>query len=188
MMRKVKINPAPLLLPLPAVLVGCRHGKDISFAAIAWAGIVNSEPPMLGVGIRRSRFTHELISKAGAFSVNVPTADLAVETDFCGITSGRDVDKAAVCGFTLFYGETEGAPLIEECPLNLGCTVERVIKLPSHDYFIGRITEVHMNEELVGGDAHDFEKLRPLAYMRTHYAAAEGNLGRTFSIGRQLKK
>lgn len=187
-MQKIRTSPAPLLFPQPAVLVGCKAGDDISFAAIAWAGIVNSTPPMLGVGIRRSRFTHALISKVNVFSVNVPSEKLAVQTDFCGIVSGRDIDKTAVCGFSLFYGEAENAPFIEECPLNLGCTVEKVISLPTHDYFIGKITEVYADEDLNTSAGLDFEKLKPLVYMGRHYATVAGNLGKTFSIGKQLKQ
>ena len=176
-MKKKKLGPDAKLYPMPAVLAGGRgDGGKVSFATLAWAGIVNSTPPMVGVAIRKSRYTHKLISETKSFSVNVPSAKQAVETDFCGIRSGRDHDKAAVCGFTVFYGENADAPLIEECPVNLECTVEQVVELPSHDLFIGRITETHVND----GD------IDPLVFMGTHYAKVTGNLGKAFSCGTKL--
>jgi flavin reductase (DIM6/NTAB) family NADH-FMN oxidoreductase RutF len=187
-MNKIKIGSDALIFPMPAVLVGCRAQAGLSFAAIAWSGVVNSSPPMLGVGIRKSRFTHQLISESGVFSVNVPSADQAVETDFCGIVSGRNVDKAGVCKFSIFYGTLKNAPLILECPLNIECSVEKVIELPSHDYFIGKIVEMHLNEDLKIDRGRDFIRIDPLVFMGTHYARVTGNLGRAFSIGRQLKE
>jgi flavin reductase (DIM6/NTAB) family NADH-FMN oxidoreductase RutF len=186
-MKKIKIGPDALLFPMPAVLVGGRAKERLSFAAIAWSGVVNSTPPMLGVGIRKSRFTHQLISESGVFSVNVPSAEQAVETDFCGIVSGRNIDKVKVCGFSVFYGTLQNAPLIRECPVNIECSVERVIELPSHDYFIGKIVEVHINQDLSGEEGPAYAKIDPLVFMKTHYARVTGNLGRAFSIGRQLK-
>jgi len=186
-MNKIKLGPDTLIFPMPAVLVGGKAESKLSFAAIAWSGIVNSSPPMIGVGIRKSRFTHQLISETGVFSVNVPSADQAVETDFCGIVSGRNVDKAAVCNFTIFYGTLENAPLIQECPLNIECSVEKVIELPSHDYFIGKIIEIHMNEDLKLERGQEFARIDPLVFMGTHYARVTGNLGKAFSIGNRLK-
>jgi flavin reductase (DIM6/NTAB) family NADH-FMN oxidoreductase RutF len=187
-MKKIKIGPDAMIFPMPAVLVGCRAEEGLSFAAIAWSGVVNSSPPMLGVGIRKSRFTHQLISQSGVFSVNVPSAEQAEETDFCGIVSGRKVDKVKACGFTVFYGTLQNAPLIRECPVNIECSVERVVELPSHDYFIGKIVEIHMNQDLSGGDGHAYSRIDPLVFMKTHYARVTGNLGRAFSIGRQLQE
>lgn len=187
-MRKIKLGPDTILFPMPAALVGGK-GKDgrVSFATIAWAGIVNSNPPMIQVSIRKSRFTHELISETGEFSVNIPSANQARETDFCGIVSGRNTDKVRKCGFTLFYGVLRNAPLITECPVNIECKTEQVVELPSHDCFIGKVVEVHMNEELKIDGQVENAKINPLVFMGTHYARATGNLGRAFSIGREIK-
>jgi flavin reductase (DIM6/NTAB) family NADH-FMN oxidoreductase RutF len=187
-MKKIKMGADTMMYPMPAALVGAR-GRDgrITFSAIAWAGIVNSTPPMVGAGIRKSRFTHELISETGVFSVNVPSAKQAVETDFCGIRSGRDVDKVKACKFTVFYGSLENAPLIEECPVNMECTVEKVVELPSHDYFIGKIVESHMDENLKVRRGDKFFKLDPLVFMGTHYCRTTDNLGKAFSVGRRIK-
>jgi len=187
-MKKARLGPSAMLFPMPAVLVGGR-GKngDISFATIAWAGIVNSTPPMVGVGIRKSRLTHALISESGVFSVNVPSSRQALEADYCGLVSGRSEDKVKACGFTIFYGSLKDAPLIEECPFNLECRVERVIELPSHDFFIGEIVESHMDENLMADPKDGFVKIDPLVFLGTHYAGIAGNMGRAFAVGRKLK-
>ncbi|MBN1695900.1 MAG: flavin reductase family protein [Spirochaetales bacterium] len=188
-MNKIKLGPLARLFPMPAVLVGGKNaGGGISFAAIAWAGIVNSEPPMLGVGIRKSRYTHSLITETGEFSVNVPSAQQAVETDFCGIVSGKEYDKAGVCGFTLFYGNLRYAPLISECPMNIECTVHKTIELPSHDLFIGRISEIHLDENLKGEGPGNTIDIEPLVFMGSRYATTHGDYGKPFSIGTKLKK
>jgi flavin reductase (DIM6/NTAB) family NADH-FMN oxidoreductase RutF len=176
------------LYPAPAVVVGSKMDDKINFATFAWAGIVNSTPPMVGVGIRKSRFTHSLISQSSVFSVNVPSSKQAVEADFCGIASGKDVDKVQACKFTVFYGTLANAPLIEECPLNLECTVEKIIELGSHDYFIGRIVEVHLDENLAVDRSREPVRIDPLVFMGSHYARVTDNLGKCFSIGRALKK
>jgi flavin reductase (DIM6/NTAB) family NADH-FMN oxidoreductase RutF len=187
-MKKIKLGPDTLLYPMPAVLVGGKVKDRINFATIAWAGIVNSTPPMVGVAIRKSRFTHALISQSSVFSVNVPSSKQAAETDFCGITSGKDVDKVRMCKFTIFYGTLENAPLIEECPMNLECSVEKIIELPSHDYFIGKIVEVHMDENLKIDRSKEMTKFDPLVFMGSHYARVTDNLGKAFSMGKQLKQ
>jgi len=185
-MEKKKTGPGARIYPMPVVLIGSK-GKDskANFAAIAWAGVVNSEPPMIGVGIRKSRYTHQLITESSVFSVNIPSHEQAVETDYCGIVSGRKVDKTAVCHFTIFYGELKGAPLIEECPVNIECKVEKVIPLPSHDLFIGRVIEIHMDKDKTGGKENI--KVEPLVFMGTHYATTSGFFGKPFFIGKKLK-
>lgn len=185
---KTRIGPKAMLFPMPAVLVGAR-GIDggVSFAAVAWAGVVNSTPPMLQVSIRKSRHTHELIGESGVFSVNVPSAGQARETDYCGIVSGRDVDKVERCGFTLFKGTLENAPLITECPVNIECEVVQVVELPSHDCIVGKVIETHLDESLVSEGKQDTAGIDPLVFMGPHYARVSGNLGRAFSIGNELR-
>ncbi len=188
-MTKIKLGPEAMLLPMPAVLVGGKGEKGISFATIAWAGVVNSTPPMIQVSIRKSRFTHELITASGQFSVNIPSADQAQETDYCGMVSGRDVDKAAACGFTVFYGTLENAPLIEQCPMNIECRVAETVILPSHDVFIGEVKEVHLDESLKIDRSKETVKIDPLVFMGTHYTKISGEiLGRAFSVGKTLAK
>jgi flavin reductase (DIM6/NTAB) family NADH-FMN oxidoreductase RutF len=186
-MEKNKMGPGALLFPMPAVLVGGR-AKDgrVNFTTIAWAGVVNSMPPMIGAGIRKSRFIHELIMESGVFSVNIPSHEQAAEVDYCGCVSGRKQDKASRCGFTVFYGGLENAPLIEECPMNITCRVEKIVELPSHDYFIGAVAEIYRNADPASGPGDEMEKISPLVFMGTHYSRVQGNLGKAFSVGKNV--
>ena len=113
-MKKVTLGPETYVYPKPTFLVGSKVDNNPNFMAVAWSGIVNSEPPMISVSIRPQRFTLKGIKEHGTFSVNIPSENQMVETDYCGIYSGHREDKNRVCGFSVFYGKLETAPLIEE--------------------------------------------------------------------------
>ena len=149
-MAKV-IKPAQAMLcPVPAVLVSCAApGRRPNIITLAWAGTVCSEPPMVGLGIRPSRLSHELIEAAGEFVVNLPHRALLRATDYCGVVSGRDADKFTALGLTARPGREVKAPLIAECPVNLEARLDRIIPLGSHDLFLGEILAVHIEEELL---------------------------------------
>ena len=114
-MKKVMITPQPLICAPPTVMVGTMINGKPNFMTAAWCGVASSNPPMISVGIRPGRYTMQGI-KNKEFSINIPSADLVKEADFCGMVSGEKVDKAAVCKFNLFYGALKNAPLIEQCP------------------------------------------------------------------------
>ena len=147
-MSKVSMKPGTMLCPVPAVLVSCADGEKQNLITIAWTGIINSEPPMTYVSVRKSRYSHEMIRKSGEFVINVTTEAIAKETDFCGVKSGRDVDKFAVCGFTAEPAEIVSAPLVKESPINLECVVKEIKEYGTHDMFIAEIVKVHADEAL----------------------------------------
>jgi flavin reductase (DIM6/NTAB) family NADH-FMN oxidoreductase RutF len=138
------------IYPTPVVLVTSvdAHGKP-NIITLAWTGIVCSEPPMVSISIRPSRYSHNLIVSSGQFVVNMPTEDILEETDYCGIVSGRDVDKFAQTGLTPQPATQVKPPLIQECPVNLECLVRQVINLGTHDMIIGEVVATHVNEEIV---------------------------------------
>lgn len=148
-MSKVTFKPGTMLNPLPVVMVSCGSMEAPNIATIAWTGIINSEPPITYVSIRKSRYSHELISQTGEFVINLTTEKLAETTDFCGVRSGRDTDKFKERGLTAVAGNHIGAPLIMESPVNLECRVLEVKSFPSHDMFIAEILEVHADESLL---------------------------------------
>ena len=92
-MAKISLKPGTLLSPLPAVMVSCGNGEEQNIITIAWTGIVNSDPPMTYISVRKSRHSHKLISETGEYVINLTTERLAFATDYCGVKSGRDVDK-----------------------------------------------------------------------------------------------
>lgn len=170
------IGATTFLSPLPAVLVSCK-GTEPGFdranmITIGWAGVVNTDPPMVSVSIRKERHSHAQISQSGVFCVNLTTQALCKATDYCGVKSGRDVDKFAELGLTAFYPEGFGAPALAQAPLFLCCRVDRVIELGSHDMFLARVEQVYVRDSLFKEDGSlrmsDFELI---AYAHGEYFA-----------------
>jgi len=175
----VQLKPGTLLAPVPAVMVSCaRKGEKPNIVTLAWVGTVNSEPPMCSISVRKERFSHDIIRDSGEFVINLCGQDNLADTDFCGVKSGRDVDKfaerhltpAAVPGFT--------APAIAECPLYLACKTEQVLELGSHDLFIGRVVSMGVQEELLDQNGKiDLQKAKLVAYSHGVYQALGPALG-----------
>ena len=175
----INIKPGTLLAPVPAVMVSCAlPGQKPNIITLAWVGTVNSEPPMCSISVRKERFSHDIIRDSGEIVINLCGQDNLADTDFCGVRSGRDVDKfaerhltpAAVPGFT--------APAIAECPLYLACKVTNVLELGSHDMFIGTIEQVGIQPGLMDEAGRiDFSKAKLVAYNRGNYYALGKALG-----------
>ncbi len=190
-MSKKELGPQPLLFPNPAVLVGAMVDGKPNFATFAWCGITGGEPPTISVGIRHERHTLKGIHQNRTFSVNVPSADLIKETDYCGMVSGAKTDKAKDCGFKVFYGTLDSAPLIEQCPVNLECEVLHILNLGVHTMVVGKIVQTHVSEDCLTDGAPDIMKIKPLIYSRgpsARYNAVGEVLGNAFSIGKEIKK
>ena len=190
-MGKMLMGPRTLIYPLPVVLVGANVDDKPNFLAIAWCGIVNSEPPMVSVALQHHRYTHRGIMQNLTFSVNVPSVDLVRETDYCGLVSGAKVNKAEVCKFKVFYGKLGSAPLIEQCPINLECKVAHILDLGSHSLFIGKIEETHVSEDCLTDDKPDVNKIKPFAFITQptrQYQAMGEVVAKAFSAGRELEE
>ena len=174
MSEYVSINPSTMLCPAPVVLVSCAEKgnparKDL--VTVAWAGTVNSEPPMVSVSLRKERYSHGLVEGSGEFVVNLVDEALAKATDFCGVRSGRDTDKAKELGLTLLPAEgMETAPRVDGAPVSLSCKVRQVLELGSHDMFIGEVTGVSVRKDLLDdkGALH-LEKAGLVAYSHGLY-------------------
>ena len=190
-MNKVQIGPQTLVYPEPAFLIGADINMQSNFLTVAWGGIACGNPPMVSVAIRKNRYTLRGIKQNMAFSLNVPSKDYVVETDYCGIVSGSKTNKVIDCGFKIFYGELAGAPMIEECPVNLECKVEHILDLGSHYLVIGTIMETHVSEDCLTDGKPDFRKIQPIAYITGqpgHYYCLGENAGEAFRIGKKLKE
>lgn len=186
--QKISWAPSTQLAPVPAVMLGCGNSKGYSanIITVAWCGIINSDPPMLSVSIRKERYSHAIISETGEFSCNVPIPALARAVDYCGVVSGRKVDKFKVCGLTALDGEKISAPAIAECPLTLECKVDRVIELGSHDLFLAHIVNVRVSAEFIDEKGHfDFAAKGLLAYCHGAYYNIGEKLG---TFGFSVKK
>lgn len=176
-MKKMK-NPTTALTPVPAVLVtvASGDGRD-NIITLAWVGTVNSDPPMISISVRPSRYSHLFLEETGQFVVNLPTADMVRELDLCGMVSGRDEDKFSLCGFKREAAAKVKAPLIDRCPVNIECLVRNRMSLGSHDLFIGEVVAVHVDEVVMdGGGRIDLDRMRPVAYSSGEYRELGGLL------------
>ena len=147
------ISPSTMLSPTPVVLVSCAdrdHPNHRNIITVAWTGTINSDPPMLSISLRKDRYSYNLIVSSGEFVVNLVDASLCKAADYCGVRSGRDVDKAEDTGlkYTSAYG-LETAPAIEGTPVRISCKVRKHIELGSHDLFIAEIVAVQIREDLI---------------------------------------
>lgn len=143
------IDPCPLLSPVPAVLVSCagQEGKP-NLITLAWAGMVCSDPPMVSISVRKSRYSYGLIESTGEFVINLVNQSIVKAADFCGVKSGRDMDKFAACGLHAIPAPPlTHAPALQEAPAYLCCRVERILSLGSHDMFLAQIVGVAARNE-----------------------------------------
>ena len=167
---KIKSKPGPLLAPLPTVMVSCGNMDESNILTVAWTGIINSNPPMTYISVQPKRHSHDIIEKSGEFVINLVTADLAKAMDFCGVRSGRDVDKFEAQGLTREAADTVSAPLIAESPVNIECRVKDKLSLGSHDMFTAEITAVHIDERYVDEKgAYDFGAMDLVAFTHGKY-------------------
>lgn len=149
-MKKREFKGSVLLNPVPVVMITCRNkeGKENVFT-VAWTGTICTKPPMLSISIRPERLSYEYIKETMEFTVNMPHKKQTRETDFCGVRSGRQLDKIKECGFTMVEGKDINVPFIKECPVNIECKVKQIIPLGTHDIFLAEVVGSHVNENLM---------------------------------------
>jgi len=189
-MNKIPMGPQTLIYPMPTLLVGANVNNRPNFMTVAWGGIANGEPPMISAAIRHTRYTLSGIKQNLTFSVNLPSADMVREVDYCGVIHGLEVNKAEACRFKVFYGKLGNAPLIEQCPINLECKVAHILDLGSHSLVVGRIEETYISEDCLTNGEPDVNKIKPLSYIRApaqRYQALGEVIAKAFSIGEEIK-
>ncbi|HOM30220.1 MAG TPA: flavin reductase family protein [Deltaproteobacteria bacterium] len=185
-MNKVKQGARTFLFPMPSVLVGATVDGKPNFMTVAWCGIASHQPPTVAVAIRKGRHTLKGIEAHHCFSVNVPTSKMVKLVDFCGIYSGKDRDKANL--FTVKPGDNPLVPLVDECPVNLECTLLHTLDLGSHTLVVGQITQSHVREDCIEGKKIDPLKVDPLIYAtssETYHRLGEV-VGNAFSVGKEF--
>ena len=168
--EKREVKPSAFLNPVPLVMCSLGDMEHSNIITLAWAGTVNSDPPMISVSVRKSRYSHQMLKLGGAVCVNLVSAGIVREADLCGVKSGRDTDKFAATGFTKVASPVHGVPMIGESPVNIECTVKQIIELVSHDMFLLNIDAVHVASVLFDeNDAVDLSKARLVAYSHGEY-------------------
>jgi flavin reductase (DIM6/NTAB) family NADH-FMN oxidoreductase RutF len=187
-MKKITMGPQPMLWPHPTVLVGADVDGKADFAAVAWTGVAAGTPPAVSIALQHPRYSLKGIRRNLSFSVNIPSRDMVRETDYCGLISGAKTDKVRDCKFKVFYGKTAGAPLIEQCPINLECEVLHILNMGSHALVIGKVVETHVSEDCLTDGKADVSKVKPFAYIPGNYYAIGDAFADAFSIGKEIKK
>jgi flavin reductase (DIM6/NTAB) family NADH-FMN oxidoreductase RutF len=169
-MAKVEFKPGTMLNPVPAVMVSCGDEKEKNIITIAWTGIVNTNPPMTYVSVRKERHSHDIIKRTGEFVINLTTEDLAFATDYCGVRSGRDVDKFKEQKLTAIESKVVSCPSIGESPVNIECKVTEIKELGSHDMFLAEIVSVSVDDSLMDETGRlCLDEAGLIAYNHGHY-------------------
>ncbi len=178
-MAKELWKPGNMLYPLPVVMVSMtdRDGRH-NIITLAWVGTVCSEPPMVSISVRPERYSYPILKETGEFVINLTTKELAFATDYCGVKSGRDVDKFKEMHLTPLPASKVRAPLIGESPVNMECRVKQVQSLGSHDMFLADVVAVHADEKYMD-ENHKFhlDKAEPIVYSHGAYLACGEPLG-----------
>ena len=181
-------RPGNMLYPLPVVLVSCAdsEGKPNVFT-VAWTGTICSDPAMVYISVRPERYSHEILEAAGEFVINLTTAKLAKSVDYCGVKSGRDVDKFKECGLTPVPSGHVSAPSIKESPASIECKIERIEHLGSHDMMIAKVLGVSVDEKYIDNSGRlMLEKTDPLVYCHGGYFELGSYIGHFgFSVRRR---
>ena len=177
-MNKITWKGSVLMGPIPPVLVSCGTPQAPNVFTVAWAGIVNTHPPRVSISVRPSRHSYGLIQQSGEFVINLPTTALARAVDWCGVKSGRDVNKFEAMGLTALPASQVGCPLVGESPVNLECKVFQQIPLGTHDLFLADVVAVNVSENLLdaAGKLH-LERAGLLAYAHGQYYSLGEELG-----------
>ena len=186
-MAKKQLKGANLLAPLPVVMVSVGDMDNSNIITVAWTGTVCSVPPRVYISIRHDRYSYDILKNGGEFVINFTTDKLLPACDWCGIRSGREVDKFAEMHFTKGKANCVSAPLINESPINLECKVFDVINLGSHDMFLADVLAVDVDEEYLDKNgAIDYSRAYLVNYQHGNYYASGRHLGR-FGFAAQKK-
>ena len=187
-MAKQQWKPGNMLYPLPVVMVSVRdgEGKD-NIITVAWAGTVCTNPPMVSISVRPERYSYHMLKESGEFVINLTTEELCRAADYCGVKSGRDVDKFRELGLKKEEASVVGAPMIGQSPVNIECRVTKVEELGSHHMFLARVEAVHADEAWMDEKGRfDLNKALPVAYSHGEYYGLGRKLG-TFGFSVRRK-
>lgn len=186
-MAKLSWKPGNMVYPLPVVMVSVEdeNGRD-NIITVAWTGTICTNPPMAYISVRPERYSYDIIKRTGEFVINLTTEELTFATDYCGVKSGRDVDKFAHLGLHKEKAKEVKAPLIKESPVNIECRVRDIQELGSHSMFIADVVNVNVDEKYMDeNNRFDLAKAKPIVYSHGEYYNLDKKLGK---FGYSIKK
>lgn len=180
-------KPGNMLYPLPAVMVSVTDGQgNDNIITVAWTGTICTNPPMVYISVRPSRYSYKMLKKTGEFVINLTTEELAFATDYCGVRSGRDVDKFKEAHLTKEPAQFVKAPMIKESPVSIECRVTEVKELGSHHMFLAEVLAVHAQQEYIDkNNKFQLNKAKPIVYSHGEYLGTGKSLG---TFGYSVKK
>lgn len=188
-MSKVQWKGGTFVYPIPAVMVSCGTMEESNIITVAWTGILNTNPAMCYISVRPERYSHDIIKENGEFAINLTTRQLAYATDWCGVKSGRDVDKFKEMKLTKEKANIISVPLIKESPVSVECKVKEIVPLGSHDMFVAEIVAIDADEKYIDEKgAFDISKCDLIAYANGGYYPLEKKIGKFgYSVQKKSK-
>ncbi len=189
-MSKVTWKPGTFLYPLPVVMVSSGNMEKSNIITVAWTGILNTDPAMVYISVRPSRYSYNIIKENGEFVINLTTKDLAYATDWCGVKTGEKVDKFKEMGLTKEKANFVKCPLIKESPVSIECKVKEIKKLGTHDMFMAEILAINADEKYIDEKgAFDISKCDLIAYSNGKYYSMGKKIGKFgFSVQKNKKR
>ncbi len=186
-MKKIALGNKNYFYPNPTVLIGVTVDGKPNYLNVSYAGIANRSPAMLFISLNKLHYSTIGVKEHKAFSVNIPSTDMLTETDYCGIVSGKDVDKFKL--FHTFYGVSRNIPMIEECSISMECEVVQELELEgSNILFIGKVLESYSEEKYLSNGLPDIKKIDPILLSMNdfNYYNIGNRIGKAWDIGKKI--
>ena len=189
-MGKVIWKPGTFEYPIPAVMVSCGDMEQSNIITVAWTGILNSNPAMVYISVRPTRYSYNIIKETKEFAINLTNKDLAYKADWCGVKSGKDVDKFKEMHLTKQKAKFIKCPLIKESPVSIECKVVDMKDLGSHTMFIAEVLSIDADEKYIDEKgAFDISKCDLIAYANGGYYPLGKKIGKFgYSVEKKKKK
>ena len=187
-MSKVTWKSGTFLYPLPVVMVSCGTMEKSNIITVAWTGIINTDPAMVYISVRPSRYSYNIIKESGEFVINLTNEKLTYATDWCGVKTGAKVDKFKEMKLTKEKANFVNCPMIKESPVSVECKVKEIRELGSHHMFVAEILGINADEKYINENgAFDISKCDLIAYSNGNYYSLGKKIGR-FGFSVQKKK
>lgn len=189
-MGKITWKPGTFEYPIPAAMISCGTMQKSNIITVAWTGVINTNPAMVYISVRPERYSHDIILKSGEFVINLTNEELAYATDWCGVKSGRDVDKFKKMHLTKQKASVVKCPMIAEAPVSIECKVKEIKKLGSHDMFIAEVLAINAEEKYFNKNGgFEISKCKLIAYANGGYYSLGKKVGKFgYSVQKKKKK
>lgn len=189
-MSKVTWKPGTFLYPLPVVMVSCGNMERSNIITVAWTGIMNTDPAMVYISVRPTRYSYNIIKESGEFVINLTTENLVYATDWCGVKTGAQVDKFKEMNLTKEPAKFVKCPMIKESPVSVECKVKEIKELGTHHMFVAEVLGINADEKYIDEKgAFDISKCDLIAYSNGNYYSLDKKIGKFgYSVQKNKKR